>query len=110
MTLDEYQIKALQTAVPKEDAELDKTIWALGIASEAGSLGEKWRKIIAYKGGHASKDDTENLAKDAGDVLWHLAVFLERLGLSLEDVANHNLQMAKTRKERALSKAKGGEK
>lgn len=105
MTLDEYQIKALRTVVPRDDADFDKTIWALGVVSEAGSLGEKWRKIVTYKTGYVTGGDKKALAKDAGDVLWHLAVFLERIGLSLEDVAESNLSMAKNRKEQAIAKA-----
>jgi len=53
MTFDEYQKIALTTAHidPKHAGTMmEKTIWAMGIAGEAGEVLEKWKKIVAYKG------------------------------------------------------------
>jgi hypothetical protein len=51
MTFDEYQKIALSTIAGNADPLMQKTIWVLGIAGEAGEVVEKWKKIIAYKDG-----------------------------------------------------------
>ena len=60
MTFDEYQKKALTTAYTDPayvDTLMDRTIWALGIAGEAGEVAEKWKKIVAYQGGKMTDEE-----------------------------------------------------
>ncbi len=107
MTFDEYQQKAIVTALPYDDPQMDKTIWALGIVGEAGEVAEKWKKIIAYHDGRITEDDKAELAKEIGDVLWYLAVFADRLGVSFEEIADNNLAKLASRHERGIIKGKG---
>lgn len=106
MTFDEYQKRAMDTALPYDPA-LEKTIWAMGIAGEAGEVIEKWKKIIAYHDGRVTDEDRTELAKELGDVLWYIAAFADRLGLSLEDIVQMNLAKQASRKKRNLIKGKG---
>jgi len=107
MTFDEYQKKALTTAHNHPDTLMDQTIWAMGISGEAGEVLEKWKKIVAYKDGKISKEDLEGLKKEMGDVVWYVAVLASSLGLSFEEVVQHNLTKLKDRKKRNVIKGKG---
>lgn len=109
MTFDEYQAQALTTSVQYDDAQMDKTIWVLGIAGEAGEITEKWKKIVAYRGGNITPEDIADFQKEIGDVLWYLAVFADRLGLSMADIASGNLKKLADRQRRDVIKGAGDE-
>lgn len=107
MTFDEYQKQALTTAVNSYEPLMAKTIWAMGVAGEAGEVVEKWKKIIAYKNGVITEEDLTELAKELGDVVWYIAVLADSLGLSLEDVMQRNVEKLKSRQARNVIRGKG---
>lgn len=107
MTFDEYQKKALTTAKTNQDPLMDKTIWAMGIAGEAGEVIEKWKKIVAYKEGKISKADKEELKKELGDVVWYIAVLADSLGLTFEEIMQHNIKKLADRNKRGVIKGAG---
>lgn len=107
MTFDEYQQQALHTVHTNPDPLMDKTIWAMGVAGEAGEVVEKWKKIVAYKGGKVSDEDLDELAKELGDVVWYIAVLAHSLGLSLEEVMQRNISKLASRKERGVITGEG---
>ncbi len=107
MTFDEYQAKALTTAITNPDPLMDKTIWAMGIAGEAGEVLEKWKKIVAYKDGQISDDDRMEIKKELGDVVWYVALLAHSLGLSLDDVMQLNVDKLASRKARGVQKGEG---
>ena len=107
MTLDEYQQLALATAVNDYEPLMEKTIWAMGVAGEAGEVVEKWKKIVAYKDGKVTADDVAELAKELGDVVWYIAVMAHSLGLSFEDVMQRNVEKLQSRQNRGVIKGRG---
>ena len=107
MTFDEYQKQALTTAKNHYDPLMEKTIWAMGVAGEAGEVVEKWKKIVAYKDGKVSEEDLGELAKELGDVVWYIAVLAHTLGLSLEDVMQRNVVKLQDRKQRGVITGQG---
>lgn len=107
MTFKEYQKRALTTALPHEPPLMDKTIWVMGIAGEAGELTDKWKKIVAYHDGKITKKDLGELAKEIGDILWYMALFTDRLGLSLDVIAQQNLAKLADRKKRNVIRGQG---
>lgn len=107
MTFDEYQKQALTTAHSHPDPQMNQTIWAMGISGEAGEVLEKWKKIVAYKGGKISEEDLAELAKELGDVVWYIAVLADSLGLSFEDVMQRNVEKLKSRQARGVIKGAG---
>ena len=107
MTFDEYQKQALTTAHNNQDPLMAKTIWAMGVAGEAGEVVETWKKIVAYKDGHISDEDHAELAKELGDVVWYIAVMADSLGLSLEDVMQRNVKKLQDRQQRDVIKGAG---
>ncbi len=100
MTFDEYQKQALTTAYNTHEPLMEKTIWAMGVAGEAGEVVEKWKKIVAYKEGKISQEDLDELAKELGDVVWYIAVMAHSLGLSFDDIMSRNVEKLKSRKVR----------
>lgn len=102
MTLDDYQEQALTTVISEGNEFNDLLHWVLGVNGEAGEIAEKVKKIIRDKGGKVSEADKVELAKEVGDVLWHLAVLADHLGMPLEKIAADNLAKLKSRKERGV--------
>ncbi len=107
MNFNEYQKKALKTAHNHPDPLMDKTIWAMGIAGEAGEVIEKWKKIVAYQGGKITKADKEELKKELGDVVWYIAVLAHSLDLSFEEIMQLNVKKLADRNERGVIKGAG---
>src|SRR6185369_598033 len=107
MTFDEYQKQALTTAVNTYEPLMEKTIWAMGVAGEAGEVVEKWKKIVAYKGGEVSDEDLAELAIELGDVVWYIAVMAHSLGLSFDDIMRRNVEKLKSRQARGVITGKG---
>jgi len=102
MTFDEYQKKALTTAIYNDNPVLSKTIWALAINGEAGEVAEKWKKIVTKKEGVFTEQDAQEIGKELGDVLWYMALLAHDLGLNFDDIAQNNLSKLKSRQERDL--------
>ncbi len=100
MKFDDYQKRALTTVISTSDELKDRLHWVLGINGEAGEIAEKAKKIIRDKQGVMNDDDREAFGKEIGDVLWYLAVFAHHLGLSLDDIANANLEKLASRQKR----------
>lgn len=96
--LDQYQDQATATISFPQDKWLEYTI--LGLTGEAGEIANKYKKIIRDKGGVVGPEDVAALRKEAGDVLWYLAIFLLGLDVRLSDTARENLHRLADRKER----------
>lgn len=107
MTFDEYQKVSLTTAVHHPNQEMDRSIFAMGIAGEAGEVIEKWKKIVAYRDGVVTAEDLQELSKELGDVLWYIALFAHELGLSFDDIAQQNVDKLASRKARDTIKGQG---
>lgn len=107
MTFDEYQKRALTTALRSGSKQLDTTHWVLGIVGESGEIAEKYKKIIRDKNGKISKQEKQEFVKEIGDVLWHLAILAQELGFSFEDVAALNIQKLADRNQRGKIKGSG---
>lgn len=102
MTFEEYQKQALSTVLSTGDDFKDLLHWVLGITGEAGEVAEKVKKIIRDKNSIVTEDDKKELAKELGDVLWYLAVFANDLGVSMDEIAQTNLDKLASRKERGV--------
>ncbi len=90
MNFAEYQDKAKQTA--KYPIIGHSVIYpTLGLTNEAGEVSGKIKKIFRDKEGLISEADRAALRAELGDVLWYLAQLSTELGLSLDDIAEHNI-------------------
>ena len=101
MNLSDYQrlSRATATYPPIGHAVIYPT---LGLTNEAGEVAGKVKKIFRDKSGEISDADREALAAELGDVLWYLAQVATELDLSLDDIAQHNLDKLASRQARGV--------
>jgi NTP pyrophosphatase (non-canonical NTP hydrolase) len=107
MTFDDYQKHALTTVLSTNDDFKDMLHWVLGINGESGEIAEKLKKIIRDKGGVIDENDKAEMGKEIGDVLWYLAVLAHDLGISLDTIAQQNLDKLQSRKARGVLGGEG---
>jgi len=74
---------------------------------EAGEVQGKIKKIIRDNGGIITKEATEEIKKELGDTLWYIASMCENLGITLEDVANSNIEKLNDRRKRGTLHGSG---
>ena len=98
MRMDEYQAAARQTAVYGE--RFRAVYPALGLASEAGEVAGKVKKVLRDGEGEFDPAAIEAIADELGDVLWYVAVLASDLGLSLDQIASENLGKLRSRQAR----------
>ncbi len=79
----------------------------LGLTNEAGEVAGKVKKIFRDKGGIISEEDRQALKGELGDVLWYLTQICTDLGLSLEEVAEANIEKLFSRMERGQIQGDG---
>lgn len=88
--LNQYQRDAMRTAGDRTD---DLACHALGVAGEAGEVADLFKKHLFH--GHPL--DRAKAAKELGDVLWYVAVLANRIGYSLSNVAELNVEKLRKR-------------
>lgn len=99
MNMNDYQQLALRTARSKDDKD-ELFHLLLGLCGEAGEIAEKMKKIIRDKDSDFSQFDTEDLKKELGDVLWHIAVLGNYFDIKMDDIASYNIEKLASRLER----------
>lgn len=101
MTFEEYQKESQKTArYPVIGAPY--VYPTLGLVGEAGEVAEKVKKILRDHGGVLDEEKKNEITKELGDVLWYLAQLAVTLDISLEEVAQKNLEKLFSRKERGV--------
>ncbi|MEK7647901.1 MAG: nucleoside triphosphate pyrophosphohydrolase family protein [Patescibacteria group bacterium] len=106
MTFQEYQEKSKLTAMyPAFGAGY--VYPALGLASEAGEVAGKIKKIIRDFNGVVDAERKEQLRAELGDVLWYTAQLALQLDLSLDDIAEANIAKLLSRKDRGVIQGSG---
>src|SRR6476619_6461444 len=99
MECDDYQRAALRTARDK-DAPDEFMHLVLGLVGEAGEIAEKVKKLVRDNNSDVTRLDRDDMAAELGDVLWYTAVLANFLGLSLDDVAQRNVDKIAERQRR----------
>jgi NTP pyrophosphatase (non-canonical NTP hydrolase) len=79
----------------------------LGLSGESGEVAEKIKKVIRDKEGVIDDETRELIKKELGDVLWYVSQLATELGLSLDEVAQHNIQKLYDRMERGKISGNG---
>lgn len=105
MNLDDYQRAAQRTAIYPETHRV--VYPALGLASEAGEVAGKIKKVLRDQAGDFDAMPVEALRDELGDVLWYIAVLATDLGLSLDEIATCNLDKLGARAARGTLGGEG---
>lgn len=79
----------------------------MGLVNEAGELAGKIKKIFRDKAGVIGETDRQALKGELGDVLWYLTQICTELDLTLEEVAEANLEKLFSRLERGQIRGEG---
>jgi NTP pyrophosphatase (non-canonical NTP hydrolase) len=74
----------------------------LGLVGEAGEVAEKVKKLVRDKNSDLAQLDRDDMAAELGDVMWYTAVLANFLDLSLNDVAQRNIDKLADRQSRAV--------
>ncbi|MBI1978979.1 MAG: nucleoside triphosphate pyrophosphohydrolase family protein [Candidatus Aenigmarchaeota archaeon] len=99
MDFKEYQDKAKKTALyPNVGSNFIYP--TLGLTNESGEVAGKIKKVLRDKNGIIDENTKSEIKKELGDVLWYLSQLSTELNLSLDDIANENLQKLSSRMER----------
>lgn len=102
MTPSEYQIEAKKTLSPNSD---NLEYLTLGLASEAGEVAGKVKKVI--RGDYPLAYVRQSIAFEIGDVLWYCAMLCEFFKLDLGEVMQQNVEKLKDRQSRNVIKGDG---
>ncbi len=107
MNLNEYQEIAKSFAFKKQKSTQKERliIWALGITGESGEVADHLKK--ALRGDCSIEDKKEDIIKELGDVMWYVALMANELDISLEEVANKNINKLSSRKIRGKMRGSG---
>lgn len=97
MTLDDYQKKALGTAIDA-GSELEQRV--LGLVGESGEIADKIKKWYRDQGGDLAKLDKAAIAAELGDTLWYIATLADFLGYRLSEIADYNVKKLADRHQR----------
>ena len=106
MTLNEYQVRALSTAIFPRDNEIPYL--ALALCGEAGEVADKVKKVIRDKAENFNDQQTRyEIAMEVGDCLWYLANLANSLGLTLHEIALMNIDKINRRKQNGTLQGSG---
>lgn len=103
-----YQKKAHETAsypygiIGKEAHAVDYIYPALGLAEEAGEVAGKYAKAVRDNAGVIDEERKREIVKELGDVLWFVSELCTNLNVSLDEVAQKNLDKLASRKARGV--------
>jgi NTP pyrophosphatase (non-canonical NTP hydrolase) len=108
MNFKKYQEKSRKTAI-YPNADNNFIYPTLGLAGEAGEVAEKIKKVIRDKDGVLDDEKRKEIEKELGDVLWYVSQLASELGLSLEEVAEKNIEKLYSRMDRGKLGGEGDE-
>ena len=106
MNFTDYQASARSTAIYPNQGN-NFVYPALGLAGETGEVCEKLKKAIRDDDGKITKEKHEDLKKELGDILWYVAALCSELGISMDEVAQLNVDKLFSRKERGQLRGSG---
>lgn len=99
MKFEEYQAEAKQTALyPRRLQNLEYP--TLGLAGEAGEVANIVKKIQRDHGGTITDETRAKLKDELGDVLWYISACADELGLTLNEIAQFNVEKLARRHNR----------
>ena len=105
MNLNDYKDFTLKTAVYPGAGEhtFNEALYlTLGLASEAGEVAGKIKKIV-----RGDKVDPYSVVSEMSDVLWYIVRLADNMGLTLEDLAEINFTKLSSRMDAGTIQGEG---
>lgn len=106
MQLSEYQEQSRTTAIYPNIGH-NYIYPVLGLCGEVGEVAEKIKKIIRDEQNQVTDEKRQEIAKELGDVLWYLSQLSSEFGLSLDDIAQGNIEKLQKRKQQGTLHGSG---
>ena len=110
MNFNEYQSEAVRTA-EYPNVGVNVVYPAMGLAGEAGEFCDKikkfWRNNGITDGAELSAGERTALVKELGDVLWYIAALGKEIGITLEEIAEANIDKLTDRTARGVINSEG---
>lgn len=100
MQINEYQNKAIETAIYGEGSKIIYP--TLGLSGESGEVADKVKKVLRDYNGEFTDEKKLEIMKEAMDALWYIAALANDLGYTLEEGAQMNLDKLASRKARGV--------
>ena len=108
MTFKEYQNSTHETAIYPSSTEMEAvTYCTLGLASESAEICGKLKKIMRDNNSIMTPERKQAIVAELGDVMWYVSELCTSLGVSMEEVAQSNLEKLKDRQERNVIQGDG---
>ncbi len=104
-SLEQYQLFVRGTKT--YDKEYNLVYPILGLASEAGEVAGKLKKIMRDDQGQLSREAFNALVSELGDVLWYATAIADDLGITISDVFYENYKKISNRQERGVIQGSG---
>lgn len=98
MNFNDYQDQASKTAIYKHEIIYP----ALGLANEAGEVLGKIKKVLRDNDGDFTPEKREEIGAEIGDVLWYISALARDMNLSLDAIAQQNLNKLNSRLSRGV--------
>lgn len=105
MNFSEYQQETAKTAIYDPDIAIIYT--TMGLASEAGEVAGKIKKVYRDNFGNFAVAHIENIASELGDVLWYVAQLASAFNLNLDEIAENNIAKLQSREVRGVISGSG---
>lgn len=106
MLFEEYQKKSRVT-VKYPNPGNNTGYVVLGLASEAGEVCDKFKKLERDHGNVMTEEYKKKISLEIGDCLYYLAQLCTELNLNFGDVARENLEKLFSRMERGVISGSG---
>lgn len=101
MNFQDYQSKTAETAIYPGKGELvGLTYTAIGIGDEAGEVLGKVKKLYRDDNMTLTEERRQALKAELGDVMWYISQCATELGLSLEEIAEANIEKLFARRDK----------
>ncbi|MFA5062017.1 MAG: nucleoside triphosphate pyrophosphohydrolase family protein [Patescibacteria group bacterium] len=101
MNFEEYQTASRKTVIYPNPGH-NFIYPTLGLAGEAGEVAEKVKKLIRDNNSEIDEQKKQEIEKELGDVLWYVSQLATEFGLSLDQIANKNIEKLYSRLDRGV--------
>jgi NTP pyrophosphatase (non-canonical NTP hydrolase) len=96
MKLNEYQELAARTIPTNKDQNMRVAEFAVALCEEAGESAGILKKVVFHNHPFTS-DKRSKLVEELGDTFWHIAALGKEYGITLDEIATHNIMKLKAR-------------